>query len=89
MDHDWTPPPLETLLKQLDDFCSNAADQMRPLVAQLQECNEEYEGRPSHINYLLDRTEGRANRVLADVMELKARVRELRNQLLEQMAEID
>jgi hypothetical protein len=89
MDRDWTPPPLEVLLKQLEDFCSNAADQIRPLVAQLQECNDEYEGRPSNINHLLDRTEGRANRVLTGVMNLKATVRQLRNELLEQMAKID
>lgn len=89
MKGDWTPPPLETLLKQLDDFCSNAADQMRPLIAQLQECNDDYQDRPSQINFLLDRAEGRANRVLSDIMDLKAKVRELRNQILEHMAEID
>ncbi|HXG64033.1 MAG TPA: hypothetical protein VNO70_02935 [Blastocatellia bacterium] len=76
---------LETTLKQLNDFCRNAENQLRPLMAQFEECRDAREGVSDKLDYLFDRAQSKGFGLLSDVMEMKIRIRELRDYLDESM----
>lgn len=76
---------LETTLKQLNDFCRNAENQLRPLMAQLEECRDARQGRSEEQDYLFDRAQSKGFGLLSDVMEMKIRIRELRDYLDESL----